>query len=170
MSLRHLKAVFITAGLGLLGTGCAHQAAAPVTVISPPVAASAPVVASAKVTDADAQALAALLAGAVAHFEFDQDQLTSEGQAKLQNIARALTDHGTAHVRISGHADELGTEEYNLALGQRRAEVAKKYLVALGVESGRLETISYGEVRPADPTHNQKAWATNRRDELEPVQ
>ncbi|MFP3929181.1 MAG: OmpA family protein, partial [Desulfobacteraceae bacterium] len=69
-------------------------------------------------------------------------------------------------VRIEGHCDERGTNEYNLALGERRANAAKKYLISLGVSEDRVRTISYGEERPADPRHNEEAWAKNRRDEF----
>jgi len=68
-----------------------------------------------------------------------------------------------AKVQIEGHCDERGTPEYNLALGQRRADSTKKYLVNLGIDGSRLSTISYGEEKPADPGHNEAAWAKNRR-------
>jgi peptidoglycan-associated lipoprotein len=66
-------------------------------------------------------------------------------------------------IAIEGHCDERGTEEYNIALGERRANSAKRYLINLGVKSGQLSTISYGEERPADPGQNEGAWAKNRR-------
>ena len=69
-------------------------------------------------------------------------------------------------IQIAGHCDDRGTEEYNLALGQKRAEVAKKYLVSLGVDPSRIQTISYGEDRPLDPRDTEEAWAANRRDEF----
>ena len=69
-------------------------------------------------------------------------------------------------MRVEGNCDERGTQEYNLALGQRRADAAKKFLMALGVAEHRIGTISYGEERPADPGHNERAWALNRRDEF----
>jgi peptidoglycan-associated lipoprotein len=112
--------------------------------------------------------LEAVLRGAVAHFDFDRDQLKPDGQEKLRQVADALRTHPKAHVRISGYCDELGTEEYNLALGQRRAEVARKYLVALGVSPGQVDTVSFGKEKPADPGHNDDAHAANRRDEVEP--
>ncbi|HEX9107436.1 MAG TPA: OmpA family protein, partial [Longimicrobiales bacterium] len=65
-----------------------------------------------------------------------------------------------------GHCDERGTVEYNLALGERRAEVAKNYLVSLGIKESRIKTISYGKSKPADPGHDESAWAKNRRDEF----
>ena len=69
-------------------------------------------------------------------------------------------------VVIEGHCDERGTEEYNIALGERRANSAKKYLINLGVNPSQLSTISFGEEKPADPGHNEEAWAKNRRDEF----
>jgi peptidoglycan-associated lipoprotein len=70
-------------------------------------------------------------------------------------------------MRISGHADERGSDEYNLALGNRRAAAAKRYLTGKGVADGRLEVVSYGEERPANPGHDEGSWAENRRDEFE---
>ncbi len=70
---------------------------------------------------------------------------------------------GNSKVVIEGHCDERGTAEYNMALGQRRAQETKKYLVNLGIKESRIKTISYGEERPLDPGHNEDAWAKNRR-------
>lgn len=165
MSLKSWMQWSLLPGLALLG--CAHQQAQPVTHVTPPVVA-APAPAAPVAKSVDDVALESLLKGAVAHFDFDRDQLQKDGQDKLQKLASALRDHPRAHVRISGYCDELGTEEYNLALGQRRAQVAKSYLVALGVSPGQVDTLSYGKERPADPAHNQEAWAANRRDEVEP--
>ena len=74
--------------------------------------------------------------------------------------------HPDVSVIIEGHCDERGTSEYNMALGDRRAQSAKSYLVDLGIGSRRLMTISYGEERPLDPSHNERAWAKNRRDQF----
>ena len=170
MSLRPWKLLTLSLGVGSMWAGCAHQQAARTASAEPtpaPTPTPAPV-AQAAPAQPSSESIDAILSGAVAHFEFDRDQLTADGQDKLQKVAEAMKAHPAAHVRISGHCDELGTEEYNLALGQRRAEVAKRYLVALGVDASHVDTISYGEERPADPGHNEKAWAANRRDELEP--
>ena len=74
-----------------------------------------------------------------------------------------MNQNPSVRVQIEGHCDERGTEEYNLALGERRANAAKQYLTTAGISAGRLSTISYGE-RPLDPGHNEAAWAKNRRD------
>ncbi len=73
-------------------------------------------------------------------------------------------------VRIEGNCDERGTVEYNLALGQKRADAAKAYLVNLGADPKKLETVSYGKEKPVDPGHNEAAWAKNRRDNFTPLQ
>lgn len=97
------------------------------------------------------------------YFPFDSAALSSEAQAKLREKADWLRRYPEVSVIIEGHCDERGTSEYNLALGDRRAESAKRFLVNLGISPARLTTISYGEERPVDPGHNEAAWARNRR-------
>ncbi|MBN1614178.1 MAG: peptidoglycan-associated lipoprotein Pal [Deltaproteobacteria bacterium] len=97
------------------------------------------------------------------HFDFDKFSLTPEAREILKVHAEWLLDHGESMVTIEGHCDERGTQEYNLALGSRRAEEAKRFLVDLGVEEMRVKTVSYGEELPLDPGHNEQAWARNRR-------
>jgi len=97
------------------------------------------------------------------HFEFDKSNLLSEAQELLRWKAEWLRENPDVHVTIEGHCDDRGTSEYNLALGDRRANSAKSYLVDLGISGSRLTTISYGEERPLDPGHNEEAWAKNRR-------
>jgi peptidoglycan-associated lipoprotein len=82
----------------------------------------------------------------------------------LAEKASWLLDNPDAAIRIEGHCDERGTNEYNIALGERRANSARKYLINAGVEAHRIFTISYGEEKPLDPGHNETAWAKNRRD------
>jgi peptidoglycan-associated lipoprotein len=117
-----------------------------------------------------AEDLAAILQGAVLHFEFDSANLSKENETRLNRVAEALKDHKDVGVKITGHCDERGTEEYNIALGQRRAEVARKYLVTLGVEPSRVHTVSFGAEKPAVEGNDENAWSKNRRDEIEPVQ
>ncbi|MBW2096310.1 MAG: peptidoglycan-associated lipoprotein Pal [Deltaproteobacteria bacterium] len=100
------------------------------------------------------------------YFDFDKSDLKPEAQAVLKKKADWLREHPAYSLRIEGNCDERGTNEYNLALGERRANSAKKFLVALGIAEQRIATISYGEERPADPRHNEEAWAKNRRDEF----
>lgn len=100
------------------------------------------------------------------YFDYDKSELKPEARAILDKKATWLKAHTDYSVRIEGHCDERGTSEYNLALGERRANAAMKYLNAVGVSSGRISTVSYGEERPADPGHSEEAWAKNRRDEF----
>ncbi len=97
------------------------------------------------------------------YFAYDSAVLTPEATQTLDRQAAWLQQYPDVIVTIEGHADERGTREYNLALGDRRANVVKNYLVALGVSADRILTISYGEERPADPGHDEAAWAKNRR-------
>lgn len=96
-------------------------------------------------------------------FGYDQYSLTPEATATLDKQATWLQQYPHLAVTIEGHADERGTREYNLALGERRANAVKNYLVARGVNSSRLNTISYGKERPAVPAANETGWAQNRR-------
>jgi len=122
----------------------------------------------------DEAAMAAAAAAALAdkeasqfadiHFAFDRFDLRPDERKILDMHAKWLKAHPEFVVRIEGNCDERGTVEYNMALGQRRAASAMKYLVDLGVNKNSLSTISYGKERPLDPGHNEEAWAKNRRD------
>jgi peptidoglycan-associated lipoprotein len=96
-------------------------------------------------------------------FVFDRYDLTDEARRILTENAKMLLAHPTVIIQIEGHCDERGSNEYNLALGERRAVSAKLYLIKLGVKSNRLSTISYGEEMPVDPGHTEEAWDKNRR-------
>ena len=153
--------------------GCAHapkpeatevvsrEAQAPV---AKPQLVTAPVVAP----ELDPRELQAALNRATIYFDFDRDLLKPEGQNELQRVATLLRTRGTSVVKIEGNCDERGTEEYNLMLGQRRADATRRYLLALGVRPEQLETISYGSLRPVNPGHSEEAWSANRRAELQP--
>ena len=97
------------------------------------------------------------------YFDFDKSTLTPAAQDSLLRKAEWLRENPDATVTIEGHCDERGTNEYNLALGDRRAESAKAFLADLGIDPARLTTISYGEERPVDPRSTEEAWAKNRR-------
>ena len=98
------------------------------------------------------------------HFDYDDFSLRPDAKKILNKIAEWMIQNTNAYILIEGNCDERGTIEYNLALGERRAKSAKKYLVQLGVSPKRISTISYGKERPLDPGHNEEAWAKNRRD------
>ncbi|MFL5253763.1 MAG: peptidoglycan-associated lipoprotein Pal [Rhodopila sp.] len=95
-------------------------------------------------------------------FETDRSTLTSQATATLDRQAAWLQQNPQVNVWIAGNCDERGTEEYNLALGQRRANADRDYMVAHGVNRGRIQTISYGKSRPVDPASTPEAWAQNR--------
>lgn len=96
-------------------------------------------------------------------FDFDKYDLDSQAQETLKKQAAWLKKYPNVAVTIEGHADERGTREYNLALGERRANAVKDYLSALGIARTRVNTISYGKERPVALGHNEEAWAQNRR-------
>jgi peptidoglycan-associated lipoprotein len=102
----------------------------------------------------------------IIYFDYDQSDLRPEALANLEKKAEWLKKYPGTVLGIEGHCDERGTNEYNLALGDRRANAAKKYLNSLGIAGEKIHTISYGEERPADPGHNEAAWAKNRRAEF----
>lgn len=113
-------------------------------------------------------ALPKLLKHTVLHFGFDDATLTAADQKQLQRIAEALKARPWASIRIAGHCDERGTAEYNLALGQRRADATRNYLVALGVSPDAVDTVSFGAEVPVMEGATEEAWAENRRAEFNP--
>jgi peptidoglycan-associated lipoprotein len=98
------------------------------------------------------------------HFDYDDFTIRPQDGEILRNNAKWLSDHGNARVQVEGHTDERGSEEYNLALGAKRAQAAKDYLTTLGVSSDRISTISYGKELPLCTDHTEDCWAQNRRD------
>ncbi len=98
------------------------------------------------------------------HFDFDKYDIRPGDADILKGNAALLLNNPNVKIQVEGHCDERGTNEYNLALGERRANAAKKYLTSFGVPSDRISAISYGEEKPVDPGHNEEAWAKNRRD------
>lgn len=97
------------------------------------------------------------------YFDYDKYDVRSDAKAVLQNVASWLLKNTSAKLLIEGHCDERGTSEYNLALGDRRARAVRDYLVALGIASDRVETISYGEEKPVCTEMTDECWAKNRR-------
>lgn len=105
--------------------------------------------------------------GSVIYFDLDESALADESRAALEAKAPVLLRHPNMRLRITGHADERGSDEYNLALGLRRAAEAKRYLAALGVSEDRIEIVTLGEELPAVQGQTEEAWALNRRAEFE---
>jgi peptidoglycan-associated lipoprotein len=97
------------------------------------------------------------------YFDFDKYNLKPDAKAALANNAALLKNNADVTILIEGNCDERGTQEYNLALGEKRANAARSYLVDLGISASRIRVISYGYERPVDPGHNEAAWAKNRR-------
>ena len=102
-------------------------------------------------------------ANTVVYFDTDRYNIDAEDSAKLQTQAQYFSQYPSVTFTIEGHADERGTREYNLALGERRANSAKNYLVSLGIPASRIRTLSYGKERPVALGSNEAAWAQNRR-------
>lgn len=172
------SSVWILGSIGLvillvLGVSCAKKAvttqaepapAAPAA--PPPVAKEEPkpaVPPAAPAVDKLAEAKKAVEAENI-YFDFDKYNLKPEAIKVLDKKAAFLREYSQAKVLIEGHCDERGSNEYNLALGDRRANAAKSYLVKAGIAENRLSTISYGEERPVCKEHNETCWAKNRRD------
>lgn len=106
---------------------------------------------------------------AVIHFDFDQSDILSGDMANLDRKAAIMNANPNLQIRISGHADDRGSDEYNLALGNRRAAAAKRYLAGKGIADARITVVSFGEERPVAMGADEGAWAQNRRDEFEIV-
>ena len=97
------------------------------------------------------------------YFDYDKSNIRSDAREILKANAGIFTKNSSATIVVEGYCDERGTAEYNMALGERRAQETKQYLVNLGINASRIETISYGEERPLDPRSTEESWAQNRR-------
>ena len=107
------------------------------------------------------------VAPVIIYFDFDSSTISDEGRSKLQSFSEAAR-RSDLRVRIEGNCDERGTAEYNLALGQRRADAAKKYLMNLGMDGSRIRTVSNGKEKPRGQGHDEDGWRENRRDDVQP--
>lgn len=152
--------------VGFAGIGCSHQQKAPPAHPSAPIAAQAPPRREAPVQTQAATDGPKDRAEPVVFFDFDSYTLRKEAHPVLQEVASMLRSQNTEKLRIEGNCDDLGTTEYNLALGDERARAAKTYLVHLGVPDSRIAIISYGSERQKYPGHDDDARAKNRRDDL----
>jgi len=104
---------------------------------------------------------------AMIHFDLDKSNIRSDDMGSLDQKVAILQANPELRIRIGGHCDERGSDEYNLALGNRRAQSAKQYLVSHGIDASRIETQSWGEEKPLVDGHDESAWSQNRRDEFE---
>ena len=100
------------------------------------------------------------------YFDFDSATLSDSARRTITANAAVISRNPGVKVRVEGHCDERGSDEYNLAIGERRAKAAAQYLKSLGIGAERISTLSYGKEKPADPGHDEAAWAKNRRDEF----
>lgn len=125
-----------------------------------------PVVENGKIVLPSGDGMNTEMLNGVFYFDFDQAIVKRAGHTELNKHAKVLASDRYLRVRLEGHADERGTREYNLALGERRANAVRAYLVAQGASRSQIEVISYGEEKPANSGHNESAWAQNRRVEI----
>ncbi|MGH8737570.1 MAG: peptidoglycan-associated lipoprotein Pal [Burkholderiales bacterium] len=166
-------AILIASSFALLLGACASQQSA-----ESPQAASAPQASTpapapqAQPVEQPAMAMNPLhdpnsiLAKRSIYFDFDKSNIKADFRPLVEAHAGYMTGHASATMRIEGNCDERGSREYNLALGQRRADSLRKAMVLLGVSDTRIETISWGEEKPRAMGHNEAAWSQNRRDDI----
>jgi len=155
----------------LSGAGCAKKI---IPEPASPAAAPAPAPAAGAVTLAEQPEESAAEAApavdsyrpALVFFAYDSYLLSDQARTELQEQARLLLQRPLLRLTLAGHADERGSDSYNLALGEKRARAVERYLVTLGVDAQRLTVLSYGEEQPLDPGHDEGAWRKNRRTEL----
>ncbi len=100
------------------------------------------------------------------YFDYDKSAIKASEQGKLEDVAAYMKSHGEVALRVEGNCDERGTEEYNRSLGERRALGGREYLVKLGIDPSRIDTVTYGEDKPVEAAHNEAAWSKNRRDDF----
>ena len=165
-----MRAVRILAvPLLLLVVACSHAQPAPPPAaaenVSPPTPAPAP----APEPVATPVAPAPIFVSASVYFDYDSSDLTPATRDVLQVVFQQAQKQPDRDIRIEGNCDERGTREYNLALGQRRADAAKKYLTDLGLDESRITTVSYGKEHPRALGQDEAAWRENRRDDLSPA-
>ena len=167
-------AILIASSFALLLGACASQqtaeapqpAPAPASTPAPAPAAQAQPVEQPKAEMNPLHDPNSILAKRSVYFDFDKSNIKPEFRALVEAHAGYMTGHASATVRIEGNCDERGSREYNLALGQRRADGLRKAMVLLGVSDTRIETISWGEEKPRAMGRNEAAWSQNRRDDI----
>jgi peptidoglycan-associated lipoprotein len=161
-NLKRLASLTFFAVLSVL-VGCAYQQPKPKPepVVEQPLPAPAPAPA-----EAPAPAPDPLLAKRSVYYDFDSSVLKDEYKAIVEAHAKNLADNPSLNVTVQGNCDERGSREYNLALGQRRADSVKKMILLLGAKDSQVETVSFGKEKPRASGHNEEAWAENRRSDI----
>ncbi len=169
MSSSRVHALWLAAGFvfsGVFAGGCAHQKATRAASALPTASSTAaPAAASTPAPSVAAQAATRPDLSPI-HFGFDDTIVQKTDEPTLYSIGSYLATHLQATLSIAGYCDERGTVEYNIALGDRRAQAARDFIARLGVSPARVRTVSYGKENPVDPGHDEAAWARNRRDEF----
>jgi peptidoglycan-associated lipoprotein len=175
---KSMKHIALCAAVALVLAGCAKdvkeakvedRSAAPVTQPQAPAQGSGsttqratqPAISGNPLTDPNSP-----LSKRSVYFDFDSNEVKDEYRGMLQAHARYIADHREARVRVEGNTDERGSREYNLALGQRRAEAVKRVMSVMGADGSRIETTSYGEEKPKSQGHDESAWQENRRADI----
>ena len=159
---------FLSVGVLAL-VACSHAQPAPAPAAAPVVAEALPPPAPTPAPAPVAAKPPADVAPVSVYFDYDASELSPETRTVLQSFLEQARQRPDQGARIEGNCDERGSREYNLALGQRRADAARKYLENLGLDPGRITTISNGKERPRASGHDEAAWRENRRDDLVPV-
>jgi len=170
MDLNNLTKLFSVAILGFAMVGCSTTPktddSTSVEVMDKAVVETSIAAPSEKPKDIDLASMQAQLASKVVRFDFDRSEVTSEFFSVINAHADYLLANSAVNVTISGHCDERGTREYNLALGERRANAVKNALMAKGVSANRVDVVSFGEDSPIAMEHNEFSWSQNRRAEF----
>ena len=170
-SMRRVIVVLLVAASLALGA-CAHKRPKPAPPEAPDASAGAQgsgantANAAAGADEEGAGPQAGLLATKVVYFDFDSSEIKGTGTDVVAAHAKYLTAHSDTRVRLEGHTDERGSREYNIGLGERRAQSVRRALLLQGAADAQISTVSYGEERPAVPGHDEAAWAKNRRVEI----
>jgi peptidoglycan-associated lipoprotein len=174
-----MRVLFVVSAAALIATGCAstklEEKPAPVVEQSKPTPPPAPAPAPAPVAKVEApvqpivDALndpSSVLAKRSVYFDFDKSMIKTEFQPLIEAHGRYLVEHSARQIRIEGNCDERGGREYNLALGQRRADAVRERMELVGVQAARIETISFGKEKPKALGHDETAWVENRRADM----
>ena len=172
-----MKKILIGLSLAILLAACAskepikeakveERTPTPTTTVSPTATTQGTGTTSTAIKGDDLKNPNSILSKRVIYFDYDQDTVKSEYAALIQAHANYLANNRGRKIRLEGHADERGSREYNMALGQRRADAVRKATSVLGVSNDHMETISFGEDKPKATGHDESAWAQNRRVEI----